>query len=95
MSFRVTLQLAGDEYAVIPEASLMWGATSAYVWLSENGKAKKVNIQIQQRLSGRLLVSGDLTASDQLIVEGIQRLREGQSVKASKPKGMPSQGVNL
>ena len=83
MSFRVILQLAGDEYAVIPEAALMWGATSAHVWLEENGKARKVDIQIQQRLSGRLLVSGSLKASDQLIVEGVQRLREGQSVNAS------------
>jgi RND family efflux transporter MFP subunit len=83
MSFRVILQLVGDEYAVIPEAALMWGATSAYVWLEENGKARKVDIQIQQRLSGRLLVSGPLTAGDQLIVEGVQRLREGQSVDAS------------
>jgi len=84
MSFRVILQLVGDEYAVIPEAALMWGATSAYVWLEENGKARKVDIQIQQRLSGRLLVSGPLTAGDQLIVEGVQRLREGQSVDASQ-----------
>ena len=90
MSFRVILQLAGDEYAVIPEAALMWGATSAHVWLEENGKAKKVDIQIQQRLSGRLLVSGSLKAGDQLIVEGVQRLREGQSVNASS-----SQDISL
>jgi RND family efflux transporter MFP subunit len=83
MSFRVTLQLAGNEYAVIPEAALMWGPTSAYVWLAQNGKAKKVDIQIRQRLSGRLLVSGALNVDDQLIVEGVQRLREAQSVKAS------------
>ncbi len=83
MSFRVTLQLAGDEYPVIPEAALMWGSTSAYIWLAENGKAKKVDIQIQQRLSGRLLVSGAIMAQDQLIVEGVQRLREGQNVKAA------------
>ncbi|MEW6983520.1 efflux RND transporter periplasmic adaptor subunit [Colwelliaceae bacterium 6471] len=95
MSFRVTLQLAGDEYAVIPEASLMWGATSAYVWLSENGKAKKVDIQIQQRLSGRLLVSGRLTATDQLIVEGIQRLREGQSVKVATSEKTQTRVANL
>lgn len=83
MSFRVILQLVGDAYAVIPEAALMWGATSAYVWLEDNGKAKKVDIQIQQRLSGRLLVSGPLEKKDQLIVEGVQRLRDGQRVKVA------------
>lgn len=88
MSFRVILQLTGEQYAVIPEAALMWGATSAYVWLVQEGKAQKVDVQIQQRLSGRLLVSGKLTAKDQLIVEGVQTLREGQSVKATLAKDL-------
>lgn len=82
MSFRVILQLAGEEYAVIPEAALLWGATSAYVWLADNGKAKRVDVQIRQRLSGRLLVSGALSADDELIIEGVQTLRQGQAVKA-------------
>jgi RND family efflux transporter MFP subunit len=82
MSFRVILQLAGQEYAVIPEAALLWGATSAYVWLADNGKAKRVDVQIRQRLSGRLLVSGALSAGDELIIEGVQTLREGQAVNA-------------
>lgn len=90
MSFRVTLQLKGAEYAVIPEAALMWGTTSAYVWLAQNGKARRVDIKIQQRLRGRLLVSGALQAGDQLIVEGVQRLREGQSVNASISKEINS-----
>ena len=82
MSFRVILQLAGEEYAVVPEAALLWGATSAYVWLADKGKARKVDVQIKQRLSGRLLVSGALSTDDELIVEGVQSLREGQSVNA-------------
>lgn len=82
MSFRVILQLAGEEYAVVPEVALLWGATSAYVWLADKGKARKVDVQIKQRLSGRLLVSGALSTDDELIVEGVQSLREGQSVNA-------------
>jgi len=85
MSFRVIMQLAGEEYAVVPEAALLWGATSAYVWLAENGVAKRVDVQIKQRLAGRLLVSGALKLGDELIVEGVQTLREGQAVKAAVP----------
>lgn len=83
MSFRVILQLSGEPYAVVPEAALLWGATSAYVWLVQEGKAKRIDVQIKQRLSGRLLVSGALNADDQLIVEGVQSLRAGQNVKTS------------
>ncbi|QSX35193.1 efflux RND transporter periplasmic adaptor subunit [Shewanella avicenniae] len=80
MSFRVSLQIVGDEYARIPEAALSWGATGAYVWVVENQQAKRVDIQIQQRLKGRILVAGELTSTTPLIIEGIQNLREGQTV---------------
>jgi membrane fusion protein, multidrug efflux system len=88
MSFRVTLQLAGAKYAVIPEAALLWGATSPYIWLVEDGKAKRVDVQIKQRLSGRLLVEGKLQQDDELIVEGVQTLREGQAVHSLANKEM-------
>tara|TARA_R110002126_G_scaffold160458_9_gene308107 strand:+ start:2005 stop:3054 length:1050 start_codon:yes stop_codon:yes gene_type:complete len=82
MSFRVSLELKGESYAVIPEAALLWGATGAYVWLEQQGSAKKVDVQIKQRLSGRLLVSADINEGDMLITEGVQTLRVGQRVEA-------------
>ena len=80
MSFRVVLTLTGDEYAVVPEAALLWGATGAYVWLARDGKASKVDVSIAQRLTGRVLVSGDINNGEQLIVEGVQSLRPNQAV---------------
>ncbi|MGQ4275908.1 efflux RND transporter periplasmic adaptor subunit [Pseudidiomarina sp. E22-M8] len=81
MSFRVALTLAGDSYPVVPEAGLMWGPEGAYVWIAEDGKAKRIDVSIKQRLPGRVLVDGNLQLGDELIVEGVQSLREGQSVK--------------
>ncbi|SNY41718.1 RND family efflux transporter, MFP subunit [Arsukibacterium tuosuense] len=83
MSFRVKLEVRGEAYAVIPEAALLWGATGAYVWLELDNKAKKVDVQIKQRLSGRLLVSAELNEGDMLITEGVQSLRAGQPVQAA------------
>ncbi|MDX1537868.1 efflux RND transporter periplasmic adaptor subunit [Arsukibacterium sp.] len=83
MSFRVTLEVQGEAYAVVPEAALLWGATGAYVWLEQDGKAKKIDVQIKQRLSGRLLVAAELAEGDMLITEGVQSLRAGQSVQAA------------
>lgn len=82
MSFRVSLQIVGDEYAQIPEAALSWGATGAYVWLIEQGKAQRVDVQIKQRLKGRILVAGALSHQSLLITEGIQNLRQQQAVVA-------------
>lgn len=83
MSFRVKLELLGQSYAVVPEAALLWGATGAYVWVEQDNKAKRVDVQIKQRLSGRLLVSAKLNEGDMLITEGVQSLRAGQTVQAA------------
>lgn len=80
MSFRVILNLIGSEYAVVPEAALLWGATGAYVWLARDGKASKVNVSIAQRLTGRVLVAGDIKQGEQLVIEGVQSLRPNQAV---------------
>ncbi|WP_240615501.1 efflux RND transporter periplasmic adaptor subunit [Alteromonas facilis] len=82
MSFRVSLTLRGEHYAAIPEAALLWGATGAYVWKSVNGKAVKVPVNVKQRLRGTILVEGDLHEGEYLVAEGVQRLREGQSVRS-------------
>jgi RND family efflux transporter MFP subunit len=81
MSFRVTLDVRGELYIAIPEAALSWGANGAFVWLAENEQAKRVNVQIEQRLRGRILVTGRLSDGETLIIEGIQGLRDGQALK--------------
>lgn len=81
-SFRVQLQLFGEKYAVIPEAALMWGATSAYVWqIDENNHATRIDVQIRQRLRGRVLIDGQLNPDRLIITEGVQSVREGQPVR--------------
>lgn len=80
-SFRVRLQVQGDTYAVVPEAALLWGPDSAYVWVAENKQAKRVEVQIQQRLEGRVLVEANLELGDLLVTEGVQTLREGQNLR--------------
>ncbi|QDP02209.1 efflux RND transporter periplasmic adaptor subunit [Thalassotalea sp. PS06] len=83
LSFKVTLDAKGSVYPVIPEAALAWGATGSYIWLAEDGKARKKNVVIKQRLRGSILVEGDLAEGDILIVEGIQRLRENTPVSTA------------
>ncbi|TPV61737.1 efflux RND transporter periplasmic adaptor subunit [Aestuariibacter sp. GS-14] len=87
MSFRVNLTLHGERFAAIPESALLWGATGAYIYKAVEGKAKRVDVSVHQRLRGTILVSGELGEGDLLIAEGIQRLREGQEVTTSLARG--------
>jgi RND family efflux transporter MFP subunit len=86
MSFRVSLEVLGERYAAIPEAALSWGANGAFVWLAQNDEAARVSVQVQQRLRGRILVSGKLFEGDTLIIEGIQSLRPGQTLDIQNPR---------
>jgi len=92
MSFRATLTLQGAPYAVIPEASLLWGASAAYIWISSNNKAQRVDIDVIQRQDGFVLVDGNLTGDDILIVEGVQRLRNGQPLIDQDSKQQQARG---
>lgn len=91
MSFKVQMTLRGEVFAAIPESALMWGATGAYIYLAKNNKATRVEVTIHQRLRGTILVDGEITQGDILIAEGIQRLREGQSVTTSIARGKPNE----
>lgn len=93
MSFRVNLSINGNEFAAVPEASLLWGANGAYVWIAENNKAKRVDVNVHQRLRGVILVSGDLSPGDLLIAEGIQRLRDGQEITTDMASGVQPRGA--
>lgn len=85
MSFRVHIKASGEEFAAVPEAALLWGATGPYVWKSVDNKAIRVDVNIEQRLAGRLLVAGDLTQGEMLVVEGVQRLRPNQELTTNTP----------
>lgn len=96
MSFRVNLSIQGQEYAAVPESGLSWGASGAFVWISDQGKAKRVAVQIKQRLRGKVLVEGDLNRGELLITEGISRLREGQAVRSQtvSQNAIPTSGIS-
>lgn len=95
MSFRVTLDVRGELYVAIPEAALSWGANGAFVWLAENEKAKRVDVQIAQRLRGRILVTGNLSDGEILIVEGIQGLRDGQTLRIQNVQDIENPDLKL
>lgn len=84
LSFKVMLSAQGSTYPVVPEAALAWGATGSYIWLAKDGKAQKIPVSIKQRLRGSILVEGDLQDGDTLIVEGIQRLRNGSAIAPAR-----------
>ncbi|UTF61418.1 efflux RND transporter periplasmic adaptor subunit [Gilvimarinus sp. DA14] len=84
MSFRIALSLLGNEYALVPEVSLQWGARGSYVWAVVDGVAQRRVATIVQRLAGKVLVDVNLPEGALVVLEGIQMLREGMPVRVDQ-----------
>ena len=80
-SFRVSLQLRGNEYPVVPGTALQWGGDGAYVWVIENGEARQQFASVIERREGDVLVDAELPTGIQVVYEGVHRLSEGQAVR--------------
>lgn len=85
MSFDVRLPLAGPAFVSVPELALQWGREGAYVWTVANERAQQVPVRSVRRANGRVLVEGALAAGQPVVVEGVQRLREGRGIRVVNP----------
>lgn len=81
MSFRIGIDLPGRAYPLVAEAAILWGGEGSYLWAVRDGKAVRVPAVIVERREGRVLVDAALRAGDAVVIEGVQRLRDGMPVE--------------
>ena len=80
MAFAVALRFPGETMAAVDPLAVQWAAEGSYVWAVRDGAAQRVAVTIRQRDAGRVLVEGELTPGDTVVVEGVQSLRPGAEV---------------
>ncbi|WP_018184046.1 efflux RND transporter periplasmic adaptor subunit [Kaistia granuli] len=81
MSVVVTLDFPGEKRLAISALSVQWDRNGSYIWTVADGVAKRVPISVLERQSGQVLVAGEgLAEGDRVVVEGLQRLRDGAKV---------------
>lgn len=81
MAFSVSISFSGETLLSIAPLTLQWSSDGPFVWIVRDGKAVQVAVSIIQRNSDSILVSsGDLTAGELIILEGMQTLRNGSDV---------------
>lgn len=93
MSFAVEINLSGKTFPTVPELALLWGKGESYVWRIAKGRAEKIPVRIVRRLNSVILVDGDISEGDLVVVEGVQRLRPGRAVTFLSPPPRPSKSV--
>lgn len=81
MSFEVTLALPGQgRRPAVPELALQWGRDGAFVWAVREGVARQVPVRVLQRVGEEVWVEAALVEGEPVVVEGVQRLRDGRRV---------------
>ena len=83
MSFAIDLLLAGEMFPKVPDLALQFANDGNYVWLVEDGTAKRVKVEIVKRVSDAVLVAGPLALGAPIVLEGVQRLRPGRKVEVA------------
>ncbi|HTO33482.1 MAG TPA: efflux RND transporter periplasmic adaptor subunit [Pararhizobium sp.] len=84
MSFSVAVRFAGDQYPTVNPLAVQWSADGSYVWRVEEEKSRKVPVKIIQRNSDKVLVDAELAKGDAVVMEGVQRLRDGGAVRLAE-----------
>ena len=81
MSFAVRLPLAGERFPSVPSIAVRWEREGAFVWRVQELRARRVAVEVLKRSDAQVLVDGALAAGDRVVVEGMQRLRDGRAVE--------------
>jgi membrane fusion protein, multidrug efflux system len=89
MYCRVSLDLDQVQAMVVPAISVlkMQGSNDRYMFIEENGKAKRIAVTIGKRYDDQVEVISDvLKQGDQIVVSGQARLLDGMKVEVVKPE---------
>jgi RND family efflux transporter MFP subunit len=81
MSFSVSMSFAGQTFPAVDPLAIQWSNEGAYVWKIVDGKVQKGMVEIVQRNSDGVLVSGDVVPGDQVVTQGVLQLSDGAAVR--------------
>jgi RND family efflux transporter MFP subunit len=81
MSFNIRWHIHGEAYPTVPEIALQWGRNGSFIWIVRDETAERVPARVIARNAGAVLVKGNIFAGDAVVVEGLQRLRQGEPVE--------------
>ncbi len=94
MALTVAMSFPGEPHPSVPSLAVQWDRSGSYVWKVTDGSAHRTPVQILGRRSGAVIVSGDLAENDAVVVEGLQRVREGSKVTEANAADAAPGGKN-
>jgi RND family efflux transporter MFP subunit len=90
MSFNVTMRFEGERFPAVDPLAVQWDSQGSFVWQVRDDKSVKTRVRIIQRNPDLVLVEAELAEGDSVVIEGLQRVREGGTVRIA---GQPAPEV--
>jgi RND family efflux transporter MFP subunit len=107
MTVTTDLAVSGDSRPTVPSLAIQWDREGSFVWKLDGDAVARTGVQIVARRSGTVTIAGALAPGDEVVVEGVLRLREGMAVTraagsvepaatpdADAPDGEPPEAVS-
>tara|TARA_E500000178_G_scaffold185425_2_gene183616 strand:- start:2622 stop:2951 length:330 start_codon:yes stop_codon:yes gene_type:complete len=96
MAFEIDASLSLGDYLSVPELSVQWGADGPYVWSADNSVATRTPVEMIRRVNGRMLIKGDISEGQRVVLEGIQSVRSGMRLKdVNDPRNLAKPGASI
>ncbi|SNS57404.1 efflux RND transporter periplasmic adaptor subunit [Tropicimonas sediminicola] len=89
MIFNVILDTQNEPLPSVSANAITWGRDGASVWVVENGVARSQSVAIRHRSEDRVWLDAELVAGQQIVVEGVQKMREGAEVGTAADMAAP------
>lgn len=85
----VSLQVAEHEQALmVPNDALQFGSQGRFVWrVLPDNTAQMVQVKVTQSDANYSVISADLSAGDSVVIEGVDRLKNGSKVEVIRADG--------
>jgi RND family efflux transporter MFP subunit len=80
MTVTTDLDVAGDTRPAVPSLAIQWDRQGSFVWKLDGDTVTRTAVQIVARRAGTVTVAGELAPGDEVVTEGVLRLREGMAV---------------
>ena len=77
MAIVVRIDFENEEEISVPSLALQWDRRGSFVWRYSDDAVTRVPVTVLSRRSGAVVVKAELSPGDSVVVEGVQRLREG------------------
>ena len=74
-----------DNAVLVPEEALISRGTTHFVFIVRDGKASRTRVRIGERLIGEVEILEGVVAGDDVVVRGLQKIRDGSAVKPIEP----------